>query len=547
MQLKELTMSFGNQTLFENVTLTINENSKIGVVGVNGAGKSTFFKLIMKRLEPDHGKIILKNDSRVSLLPQVISDEIPSLDITVFDYLLEGRPIEKINKELEKTYEQISLGINLDELFKKAEKLQKKLEYWEYLSAESTLLKIISGMNITDELLYQKLNTLSGGQKSKVAFARLLYSKPEIILLDEPTNHLDFETKTYVINYLKNYKGTVFIISHDNEFLDAVTDKILFLDKRTKGMKIYSGNYQTFKRKLLEIEENLKRKAELQEKEEEKLKKIVNLYSNSSGNRKKMAQDREKRLEKLQKEKIELMPTLKETKVELTINRESNTIPLKVQNLSFKYNGDKYLINNLTFSIGKGEKFLIVGENGVGKSTLLKLIVGLLKPNEGIIEIGEKSDIGYYAQEHELLDNNKTIIENFNHLNIEEKKLRSFLGRFLFYGDDVFKKVKILSPGERSRVALALISLSGSNFLILDEPTNHLDPETQQIIALTFKEFKGTMLIVSHNPSFIDFLEVDRILILPTGENLYYDKKILEHYNKINTKKEKKHEYYRNS
>jgi len=547
MQLKELTMSFGNQTLFENVTLTINENSKIGVVGVNGAGKSTFFKLIMKRLEPDHGKIILKTDSRVSLLPQVISDEIPSLDITVFDYLLEGRPIEKINKELEKTYEQISLGINLDELFKKAEKLQKKLEYWEYLSAESTLLKIISGMNITDELLYQKLNTLSGGQKSKVAFARLLYSKPEIILLDEPTNHLDFETKTYVINYLKNYKGTVFIISHDNEFLDAVTDKILFLDKRTKGMEIYSGNYQTFKRKLLEIEENLKRKAELQEKEEEKLKKIVNLYSNSSGNRKKMAQDREKRLEKLQKEKIELMPTLKETKVELTINRESNTIPLKVQNLSFKYNGDKYLINNLTFSIGKGEKFLIVGENGVGKSTLLKLIVGLLKPNEGIIEIGEKCDIGYYAQEHELLDNNKTIIENFNHLNIEEKKLRRFLGRFLFYGDDVFKKVKILSPGERSRVALALISLSGSNFLILDEPTNHLDPETQQIIALTFKEFKGTMLIVSHNPSFIDFLEVDRILILPTGENLYYDKKILEHYNKINTKKEKKHEYYRNS
>ena len=547
MQLKELTMSFGNQTLFENVTLTINENSKIGVVGVNGAGKSTFFKLIMKRLEPDHGKIILKTDSRVSLLPQVISDEIPSLDITVFDYLLEGRPIEKINKELEKTYEQISLGINLDELFKKAEKLQKKLEYWEYLSAESTLLKIISGMNITDELLYQKLNTLSGGQKSKVAFARLLYSKPEIILLDEPTNHLDFETKTYVINYLKNYKGTVFIISHDNEFLDAVTDKILFLDKRTKGMEIYSGNYQTFKRKLLEIEENLKRKAELQEKEEEKLKKIVNLYSNSSGNRKKMAQDREKRLEKLQKEKIELMPTLKETKVELTIKRESNTIPLKVQNLSFKYNGDKYLINNLTFSIGKGEKFLIVGENGVGKSTLLKLIVGLLKPNEGIIEIGEKCDIGYYAQEHELLDNNKTIIENFNHLNIEEKKLRSFLGRFLFYGDDVFKKVKILSPGERSRVALALISLSGSNFLILDEPTNHLDPETQQIIALTFKEFKGTMLIVSHNPSFIDFLEVDRILILPTGENLYYDKKILEHYNKINTKKEKKHEYYRNS
>lgn len=536
MQLKELTMSFGNQTLFENVTLTINENSKIGVVGVNGAGKSTFFKLIMKRLEPDYGKIILKNNERVSLLPQVISDEIPNLDITVFDYLLEGRPIEKINKELQKTYEQISLGLNLEELFKRTEKLQKKLEYWEYLSAESSLLKIISGMNISDELLYQKLNTLSGGQKSKVAFARLLYSKPEIILLDEPTNHLDFETKTYVINYLKNYKGTVFIISHDNQFLDAVTDKILFLDKRTKGIELYSGNYQTFRRKLLEIEENLKRKAHLQEKEEEKLKKIVNLYSNSSGNRKKMAQDREKRLEKLLKEKIELKPVLKSAKLELTLNRESNNIPLKVQNLCFKYNGEKNLINELTFSLGKGEKFLIVGENGVGKSTLLKLIVDELKPLSGIIEKGSKTDIAYYAQEHELLDNNKTIIENFNHLNIEEKKLRSFLGRFLFYGDDVFKKVKVLSPGERSRVALALISLSGSNFLVLDEPTNHLDLETQEIIASTFKDYKGTMLIVSHNPSFIDFLGIDRILILPTGEICYYDKKILEYYNKINTK-----------
>ena len=378
--------------------------------------------------------------------------------------------------------------------------------------------------------------TLSGGQKSKVAFARLLYSKPEIILLDEPTNHLDFETKTYVINYLKNYKGTVFIISHDNQFLDAVTDKILFLDKRTKGIELYSGNYQTFRRKLLEIEENLKRKAHLQEKEEEKLKKIVNLYSNSSGNRKKMAQDREKRLEKLLKEKIELKPVLKSAKLELTLNRESNNIPLKVQNLCFKYNGEKNLINELTFSLGKGEKFLIVGENGVGKSTLLKLIVDELKPLSGIIEKGSKTDIAYYAQEHELLDNNKTIIENFNHLNIEEKKLRSFLGRFLFYGDDVFKKVKVLSPGERSRVALALISLSGSNFLVLDEPTNHLDLETQEIIASTFKDYKGTMLIVSHNPSFIDFLGIDRILILPTGEICYYDKKILEYYNKINTK-----------
>ena len=207
MQLKDLTMSFGQEKLFENVNLTINENEHIGIVGVNGAGKSTLFKLIMKKLEPDHGKIILKNGSRVLLLPQVISDEIPNMEISVFDYLIKARPIDELNKELIKTYEKIALTEDIklqNELFKKIENIETKLNYWEYYSAESSLLKIITGMNINDEMLYQSLNKLSGGQKSKVAFAKLLYSKPEIILLDEPTKQLDKETKEYVVNYIRN-------------------------------------------------------------------------------------------------------------------------------------------------------------------------------------------------------------------------------------------------------------------------------------------------------------------------------------------------------
>lgn len=540
MQLINLSMSFGDEELFENVNLQISDNEKVGVVGVNGAGKTTFFKLIMGIEEADSGKIVIGNN-RVSWLPQVLDDSVSSLDISVFDFLLSGRPIERLNRELQDNYEKLSLEKDENKqkkIFKIIDNLQKKLDYWECYTAENVLLKIIDGMNIDDSMLEKKLSELSGGQKSKVAFARLLYSKPEIILLDEPTNHLDKDTKDYVINYLKNYKGSVFVISHDTDFLNKVTCMTLFLDKRRKTFELYNGNYDRFKELYAQQEKNIQLQVERTQKEEEKLKSFIDKYANSSGKRKKMVQDREKKLEKLLKNKIDVSPALKTAKIDITINRESTTIPLKVQNVSFKYNDydKKNIINNLSFNLLKGEKFLIVGKNGVGKSTLLKLIVGELKPNSGEIVIGNKTDIGYYAQEHELLDNNKSIIDNFAEVNISQSKLRSVLGRFLFSGDDVFKKVGILSPGERSRVALAKLSLSGANFLILDEPTNHLDPETQTIIADTFKNFPGTMLVVSHNPEFVDNLGIERTLILPDGIISYYDRSLPEYFYKLNTK-----------
>lgn len=540
MQIKNLSMSFGNYELFKNVNLYIDDNQKIGVVGVNGAGKTTFFKIIMGKIEPDTGKVILGN-RRVSLLPQVLSDDNFSMDISVFDFLLSGRPIDKINDELQWQYEKVSKELDENKqqkIFNKIEKLQKKLDYWEFLSAETTLLKIIDGMKIDDSLLDKKLSELSGGQKSKIAFARLLYSKPEIILLDEPTNHLDKDTKDYVINYLKNYRGSVFVISHDIDFLNEVTTMILFLNKGKKTFELYEGNYDRFKKLNDEQETALEQQIKKEQMEEDKLKAFINKYASSSGKRKKMVQDREKKLEKLNKNKTTNVFLEKQAKMEIVMNRESSKIPLKVNHLCFRYdqNDEKNLINNLSFSLYRGEKFLIVGKNGVGKSTLLKLIIGKLKPNSGDIDIGKKTDIGYYAQEHELLDSKKSIIDNFAEINISQAKLRSVLGRFLFFGDDVFKKVGVLSPGERSRVALAKLSLSGANFLILDEPTNHLDPKTQTIIAETFKEFPGTMLVVSHNLEFVDNLGIERTLVLPDGKISYYDRQVLEYYSELNKK-----------
>ena len=479
------------------------------------------------------------NNSRVGLLPQIISDEVPTMDISVYDFLISGRPLKKINDELQITYEEVAKETDEKQqqlLFKKIDRLQQKLEYWDYYSAESILLKIVDGMDISLEMLNEKLSNLSGGQKSKVAFARLLYSKPEIILLDEPTNHLDKKTKEFVINYLKGYKGSVYVISHDIEFLNQITTKTLFLDKRTKKMELYDGNYSNFKKIKDEREQILLKQAEIQEKEMERLQKTIDKYATASGKRKKMAQDREKKLDKLKNNKIEIPQHQKKAKIKLELERESSNIPLKIKNLNFKYNknSDNNIIDNLSLEIFKGERFLVVGENGAGKSTLLKLIVGQLLPDSGEIYLGNKTDIGYYAQEHELLDNNKTILENFNDINISQKALRSVLGRFLFFENDVFKKISVLSPGERSRVALAKLSLKGSNFLVLDEPTNHLDPDTQLVISETFKNFKGTMIIVSHNPEFVDNLGIQRLLLLPEGKISYYDRSTVEYFQELN-------------
>lgn len=538
MRIKNLSMSFGKQLIFDNINMILPDDEKVGIVGVNGAGKTTFLKIMMGVVSPDYGKIIMKKNTRVDWLPQVISDTGVDLNINVFDYLMSGRPIEQLNNELSSLYEKLCLeGVDTENIYKEITRVQEELEYYDVYNADAVLLKIIDGVKINEEMLGKRLKELSGGQKSKVAFARLLYSKPEVILLDEPTNHLDSESREYITNYLKNYKGSVFIISHDVDFLNQVTSKTLFIDKRFNSFKLYDGNYSYFKKIQKEQEDNLIRQAQMQEKQEKKLRDIVLLYSNSSGKRKRMAQDREKKLEKLLKNKIKINIPSKQVKFDMEMNRESGVIPLSVKEVSFKYKeeNEDYLIENVSFDIYKGERFLVVGENGVGKSTLLKLIVGLIKPNKGDINIANKTDIGYYAQELDGLNLEKSIIDNFVEFNMSINKVRNILGRFLFFGDEVFKKVGVLSPGERARVALAKLSVSGSNFLVLDEPTNHLDPETQNLISEVFKDFKGTMILVSHNPNFVNNLGIERVIILPLGIISYYNKEIVEYFQELNT------------
>ncbi|MBO5095411.1 MAG: ABC-F family ATP-binding cassette domain-containing protein [Bacilli bacterium] len=537
---ENLCMEFGTQTIFDNLNIQIKEKDKIGIVGVNGAGKSTLFKLILKELEPVKGRIILPKNTRIGFLPQVISDTISDTTISVFDFLLEARPIKKLELELSELYNDASKETDdkkLSFIMKKIGKVQERLEYWNQYEAESILLKLIDGMKIDENLLDMRLCDLSGGQKSKIAFARLLYSKPEVLLLDEPTNHLDIDSKEFIIEYLKKYNGLILVISHDIEFLNEVTNSTLYINKGTHTAEIFPGNYEKYLKIKNERETSQLRLLEKQEKEEEKLKKIIAKYIRGNEKKANIAKDRQKKLAKLEKEKVVIEQKYKTTNFKIKVNTKSGVTPLKVDNLTFSYDKRVNVLENIRFTLDRGEKFLIVGENGIGKSTLLKLIVGLLSPDEGNIELGYNVKIGYYAQEHELLENDKTIIQNFDDSGLSEKELRALLGNFLFFNDDIYKKIRVLSPGERSRVALAKLAIKDTNFLVLDEPTNHLDPETEKIIAKTFSTYEGTILLVSHNLDFIEDLNVSRMLMLPSGLIKYYDKEIVKHYHDLNNMK----------
>ncbi len=530
-------------TIYEDAEFLLSDRDKVGIVGVNGAGKTTLFRILLHELELDSGTMTVGN-ARIGYLPQeiVIEDE----KQTVWEYLQDGRPIRKINAELELIYAKLETAdpSGQGSLLERMGKLQDRLEYFDCYEAEEILLDLVDSMQIDLELLESPMAELSGGQKSKMAFARVLYSKPEILLLDEPTNHLDASTKDFVTGYLKNYRGMVLIISHDIDFLNQIINRIMFINKVTHKISVYDGDYYTYKKKYAEEQRLREMGIRQQEKEIKELSEFVQRAKQASQTNhaiKRMGQERALRLEKKKRELKPRDRVYKRVKMDIRPKREGALMPLEVESISFHYPGQPRLYKDLSFQINRKERFLVVGENGVGKSTLLKLIMGILTPEQGRVRYNPKTDVAYYAQELEQLDLEKTVLENVDTDGYTEWQLRSILGNFLFYKEDVNKKVAVLSPGEKARIALCKVLLQKANLLILDEPTNHLDPETQAIIGGNFNLFEGTIIVVSHNPSFVEQIGISRMLILPSGRIENYSREMLEYYYELNTPEEEKY------
>lgn len=544
MKAQHLQLSFGVEKIYDDCSFHFDATDKVGVVGVNGAGKSTLFKVILGEQKLDDGELELPG-LRLGYLPQEIKIDSKHDDITVWQYIAAARPVDMLQEQLNAEYEKLAKYPDSQAIMERIVNLQDLIDSYDIANFDYELLKIIEKMGL-QELMDAPMKQLSGGQKSKVAFARVLFENAGLLLLDEPTNHLDVTTKAFVANYLRNYRGMVLVISHDTEFLDTITNKTLFLNKTTHKMSVYRGNYTYFRRQYAEEKAEQDKRITQQEREIKRIQEFVERARNAKRSNTaliKQGHVREKMLDRKLAELEVREQDYKKVEMRILPNRQSGKIPLEVQNLTFHYPGKAPLYEKLSFSLTRGEKFLIVGENGIGKSTLLKLIVGELTPDEGTIIPSQNTTIAYYAQELEVLDERETILDNVKSYDYSDSEMRSILSNFLFQGDDVNKKVSVLSPGEKARVALCKILTKRTNVIILDEPTNHFDPETQKIIGENFRDYEGTIIMVSHNPSFVEQVGITRMLILPShdpdqpalGIIKNYSHELLEYYYYLNS------------
>lgn len=545
MKASHLNLAYGTKIIYDDCSFNLENGDKVGIVGVNGAGKTTLFRIILGEQKLDDGEIALPS-LRLGYLPQEITVPSEHEDITVWEYVAAGRPVDDLQEKLNSEYEKLAKYPDSAAIMERITKLQDLIDTYDVANFDYELLKILDKMQLSD-LVDHKMRELSGGQKSKVAFARVLFENAGLLLLDEPTNHLDVETKDFVANFLRNYNGTVLVISHDIDFLNTITNKTLFVNKTTHKMKVYRGNYNEFRRQY--AEEKAAEDARITEQERE-IKRLSEFVARARAAKRSntaligMGHQREKVLAKKLAELGEREQEYARVAMTITPSKPSGKVPLEVQNLSFAYPDSPALYKKLSFSLTRGEKFLIVGENGVGKSTLLKLIVGELNPTAGSVLLGQNTTIAYYAQELEILDERRTILENVQSYDFTDTELRSALSNFLFYGDDVYKKVSVLSPGEKARVALCKILLQRTNLIILDEPTNHFDPETQKLIGDNLKDYTGTIIMVSHNPAFVEQVGITRMLIVPSRSDTKtpalaviknYSRELLEYYYYLNS------------
>ncbi|MFA9465858.1 MAG: ABC-F family ATP-binding cassette domain-containing protein [Velocimicrobium sp.] len=517
---KNIGKAFGTTVILSHVSFHINEHEKMAIIGNNGAGKSTLLKIIMKEMSADEGSVILSKDTTIGYLAQ--HQELSSGN-TIFDEMLEVKKeiidLEKNVRKIEKEM-KLAKGDELEHLLTTYTRLNHEFELKNGYAYRSEITGVLKGLGFMEEDFTRATNTLSGGQKTRVALGKLLLSTPDIILLDEPTNHLDMDSIRWLETYLLNYKGAVIIVAHDRYFLDRVVNKVVEIEHGKAQM--YTGNYSIYAEKKAMLRDAMLKQYYNQQKEIKHQEEVITKLR--SFNREKSIRRAESREKLLNKVEVIDKPITEEVEMHFSLEPsvQSGNDVLIIDGLSKSF-GENQLFSDISFTIKREEKVAIIGNNGTGKTTILKIINQLLPADSGEIRLGSKVKIGYYDQEHQVLTMEKTLFDELQdtYPNMDNTQIRNVLAAFLFTADDVFKRIKDLSGGERGRVSLAKLMLSEANLLILDEPTNHLDIVSKEILENAINHYTGTVLYVSHDRYFIN-KTATRILDLTSQKLLNY-------------------------
>ena len=515
-----ISKSFGSNEIIKDATFLVNEHEKVAIVGVNGAGKTTLLKILTGEESADSGSITLAKDAKLGYLRQI--NNVDSALSIIDELYTVIEPILNMEKRMSQMQEDMKhlTGSELEELYSSYTALTHSYELMDGYAAKSRVVGILKGLGFEEADFDRKISTLSGGQKTRVFLAKLLLEEPDIILLDEPTNHLDLRSIEWLESYLLNYKGAVIIVSHDRYFLDKIVSKVI--DIENGNVQMYLGNYTDFSnKKQMLLDAKMKEYLNQQQEIKHQEAVITKLKQFNREKSIKRAESRQKQLEKI--ERVEAPQTYSENmRLSLDISKESGKDVLTVHNLSKSFDHKK-LFWDINFEIKRGERVAIIGDNGTGKTTLLKIINGLLNPDTGEVIYGSNVSVAYYDQEHQVLHMDKTLFDELSdtYPDMTNTQIRNILAAFLFTGEDVYKKIADLSGGERGRVSLVKLMLSKANFLLLDEPTNHLDIVSKDVLENALNNFPGTVCYVSHDRYFIN-KTATRILDLTENRLLNY-------------------------
>ena len=514
---QNISKSFGTDEIIQHASFHIEAYEKAAIVGINGAGKTTLLRIIMGEISADEGEVVLAKDKTIGYLPQ---NPDVSGNNTIYDEVLSAKKalisMEEKLRDMESRMHMYQ-GKELEDFMESYNQLNHEFDLLGGYSYQSEIIGVLKGLGFSEDEFGKHMQELSGGQRTRVCLGKLLVTKPDVILLDEPTNHLDINSIAWLETFLLNYKGAVVIVSHDRYFLDKVVSKVVELD-RTK-VSVFMGNYSDYAAKRAQVREaQLKQYYNQQREIKHQEEVIAKLKSFNREKSIKRAESREKMLDKI--ERLE-KPTEENTDIHLHLEPRivSGNDVLSVENLAKSYPGQQ-LFSDISFEIKRGERVALIGDNGTGKTTILKIINDMIEADAGTIKLGTNVNIGYYDQEHQMLHKEKNLMEEISdaYPTLTNTEIRNVLAAFLFTGDDVFKLISDLSGGEKGRVSLAKLMLSEANFLILDEPTNHLDITSKEILEQALNSYTGTVFFVSHDRYFIN-KTATRILNL-TGETI---------------------------